>query len=196
MQQGAVCPNCQRPLRFIPQYQNWYCDSCGHYPFPQQMPMMYYAPPKSDSTKIILIVVLVLVILFVVVPIIFVAVFLTSVPDMGPPIETAPTAALSFTENTAGNYTGGIISLSSHVDVDEVYLVIIDISSGETATLDPLGDHGTAQVFNGISCTFTDSNQNRGLDAGDVFVIQNGASGDIIKLIHNTGRSIVEYTLS
>lgn len=160
------------------------------------MPMMYYPPPKSDSTKIILIVVLVVVILVIVVPIILALVFLTSGPGLMTGTTTAPTGAMSFTENIPGNYTGGIISLSDHVDVDEVSLLITDVSLFESATLDPLGDHGTAQVFNGISCTYSDSNQNSGLDAGDVFSIQNGASGDIIRLIHNpTGMAIAEYTL-
>ena len=157
--------------------------------------MMYYPPPKSDSAKTVLIVVLVVVILVIVGTIILAAIMFSTTSNMMTGTTTAPTGAMSFTEFTPGNYTGGIISLSDQVDVDEVSLLIIDVSLGESATLDPLGDHGTVQVFNGISCTFTDTNQNRGLDAGDVFSIQNGASGDIIKLIHNTGRSITEYTL-
>jgi hypothetical protein len=160
------------------------------------MPMMYYPPPKNDSTKTVLIVVVIVVILVIIVPIILMAIMFSMTSGMMTGTTTAPVGALNFREDSPGNYTGGIISLSDHVDVDDVSLSIIDISSGGSASLDPLGDHGTARVFNGISCTFTDTNQNGGLDAGDVFFIENGAFGDQIRLIHNTGRSIAEYTLS
>jgi hypothetical protein len=156
---------------------------------------MYYPPPKNDSTKIILIVVLVVVILVVVVPIILALVFLSSTPMMTG-TDTSPVGALHFTESSPGFYAGGIVSLSDRVDVDDASLLIIDDSLGQSATLDPLGDHGTAQVNSGISCTFTDTNSNGRLDAGDVFSIENGATGDVIRLIHRpTDRLIAEYTL-
>jgi hypothetical protein len=158
------------------------------------MTPMYYPPPRSDTTKIILIVVLVLVVIFIIVPIILAVVFLSSTGVMTG-TTTAPTGALSFTENTPGNYTGGIISLSDQVDVEDVALTIIDVSSGRSASLDPLEHQGTASVLNGLSCTFYESNQNGNLDAGDIFTIQNGASGDVIRLVFITGRSIAEYTL-
>jgi ABC-type sugar transport system permease subunit len=158
---------------------------------------MYYPPPKSDSSKIILIIVLVLVIIFIVVPIILSAILFFTVSDMmDEPPNIAPVGALSFTENTPGNYTGGIISLSDRVDIEDVSMTVIDISMSLSGILNPLTSSGSAQVNNGIICTFTDTNQNRDMDAGDVFTIQNGGTGDIIRLVHRpSGRAIAEYTL-
>jgi hypothetical protein len=42
---------------------------------------------------------------------------------------------------------------------------------------------------------YTDSNGNLKIDAGDVWTVSNGAVGDVIKLIHKTGKAIAEYTL-
>jgi hypothetical protein len=108
---------------------------------------------------------------------------------------TAPTGALSFTENTLGNYTGGIISLSDQVLISEASITIIDISDGSSSSHEPMKSGVPLTTSGGMSLTYTDSNSNMKLDAGDVWTITNGAAGDVIKLIHETGKMIAEYTL-
>lgn len=110
---------------------------------------------------------------------------------------TTPTGALSFNEPTPGNYTGGIISLSETVYISEASLFIEDFSTGLNATQVPIQDGVPLQAGSGMILTYTDSNSNSKLDAGDVWTVQNGGSGDIIKLIFiETGESIAEFTLT
>jgi PKD repeat protein len=112
-------------------------------------------------------------------------------------IVTTPTGALSFTENMPGEYTGGIISLSDQVLISEASLFIIDFSTGLNATQVPIQSGVPVQAGSGMILTYTDSNGNDKLDAGDVWTISNGEAGDVIKLIFiQTGGSIAEYTLS
>jgi PKD repeat protein len=110
--------------------------------------------------------------------------------------EPAPTGALSFTENTVGNYTGGLIALSDELYISDASITIIDVSTSDSASQDPVQSGVTLQAGSGLNLTYTDSNGNGKMDAGDVWVIKNGASGDVIKLIHKTGKSVAEYTLS
>jgi PKD repeat protein len=111
--------------------------------------------------------------------------------------ETAPTGALSFSENTPGNYTGGVISLSDTVYVFEASIYINDTSTGINATQIPIQSGIWLQAGSGLRIKYTDSNANSKIDAGDVWVVENGGSGDIIKLIYvPTGTSIAEYTLT
>jgi hypothetical protein len=109
---------------------------------------------------------------------------------------TSPNGAMSFTENTVGNYTGGLISLSDEVKISEASIIIIDVSVGSSASQGPPLQSGVPiTTSGGMSLTYTDSNGNLKLDAGDVWTVTNGATGDVIKLIHETGKSIAEYTL-
>jgi flagellin-like protein len=137
------------------------------------------------------------VILMVAITVVLAAVLYVMVSGMMTGTTTAPTGALSFTENTVGNYTGGVISLSDTVKVSDASVTIIDISTGNSKSLDPLAS-GTAITPGAgeLSVTYTDSNANLKIDAGDVWTVTNGAAGDIIKLIHKTGKSVAEYTLT
>jgi hypothetical protein len=110
---------------------------------------------------------------------------------------TTPTGALSFTETSVGNYTGGIIALSDELKLSEASITIIDVSDGSAASQGPPLQSGIPfTTSGGLSLTFTDTNANRKMDAGDVWVISNAASGDQIKLVHEDGEMIATYTLS
>ena len=191
MQQGHTCPNCGVPLWFVNQYQSWYCEKCMMYPFIQPMPMPYYPPPKSGSSSTIIIVVVFVVFLFIILPLIFVAMFFIATPGIMTPVTTSPTGAMSFTEFSPGNYTGGIISLSDILNLDEVSLLVIDDSQGGFAQINPLEDDRTSQVPNGVGCTFNDANNNDRLDAADIITIFNGAPGDTIRLFHRPSDDLI-----
>jgi PKD repeat protein len=112
-------------------------------------------------------------------------------------IQTAPVGVLSFTENTPGNYTGGLISLSSTLYVQEASITIIDVSTSESATQDPIQSGTPLQAGSGMTIKYTDSNGNGKMDAGDVWTVSNGGTGDVITLIFRaTGSSIAQYALS
>jgi hypothetical protein len=109
---------------------------------------------------------------------------------------TSPTGAFSFTETSSpGNYSGGLVSLSSTVYYANASVTIIDVSTSDSAFMDPLQNGSAIQAGSGLTLAYRDTNENLKLDAGDVWTISNGASGDVIKLIHNTGKIIAEYTL-
>lgn len=108
---------------------------------------------------------------------------------------TTPTGALSFTENAPGNYTGGIISLSAQVLLSESSITIIDVSDASSAFQGPLQSGVPIITSGGMTLTFTDTNANMKMDAGDVWTITNGESGDNIKWVHENGKAIAMYTL-
>jgi flagellin-like protein len=135
------------------------------------------------------------VILMVAITVVLAAVLYVMVSGMMSGTTTAPTGALSFTENTVGNYTGGVITLSDSVKITDASVTIIDVSTSASASQDPLASATPLQAGSGMTLTYTDSNGNLKIDAGDVWTISNGASGDVIKLVHTTGKSIAEYTL-
>ncbi len=43
--QAKVCPTCRSTLRYVQQYQKWYCDNCGDY----KMPIHPATPPPEQS---------------------------------------------------------------------------------------------------------------------------------------------------
>jgi flagellin-like protein len=135
------------------------------------------------------------VILMVAITVVLAAVLYVMVSGMMTGTTTAPTGALSFTENTVGNYTGGVISISDTVKISDASVTIIDVSTSASASQDPLASGTALQAGSGLTMTYTDSNGNLKIDAGDVWTISQGAAGDVIKLIHTTGKSIAEYTL-
>ena len=80
--------------------------------------------------------------------------------------------------------------------VSEALIFIEDKSTGLNATQDPIQSGIPLQVGSGLKLTFTDSNANTKMDGGDVWTVENGGTGDIIKLIfRSTGKSVAEYTL-
>jgi hypothetical protein len=109
---------------------------------------------------------------------------------------TTPTAALSFTETSVGNYTGGIIALSGEVELSEASITIIDVSDGSAASQGPPLQSGIPMTTSGgLTLTYTDTNGDNQMDPGDVWVVSNGANGDQIKWIHEDGKMIAQYTL-
>jgi flagellin-like protein len=136
------------------------------------------------------------VILMVAITVVLAAVLYVMVSGMMTGTTTAPTGALSFSENTPGNYTGGLITLSDKVKITDASVTIIDVSTSLSASQDPLQDGVALQAGSGLRLTYSDTNGNQELDAGDVWTIQNGGSNDVIKLIHETGKTIAEYELN
>jgi flagellin-like protein len=140
------------------------------------------------------------VILMVAITVVLAAVLYVMVSGMMTGTTTAPTGAFSFTESTSnpGNYTGTLISISTETKFTDASLTIIDDSSGNSGSQDPI-DSGTPVLTTGgagqLTLTYTDTNDNNKLDAGDVWKVANGGTGDNIKLIHKTGKSIAEVTL-
>lgn len=189
MQQGVRCPNCGQSIRFIEEHQQWYCDSCGLYPFaqsqpaPQFMPYYppypYYPPQKSSDLggKIILILLLIFLVVMFVGPLLF---FLLTPPIDGD-WDNTPHGTLNFTEED-GNYTGSLVFLDDRVVLEDVALVITDDSFGSDATLEPIFHGGRARVPGGITCTYTDVDGDGELDIDDTFTIENGEPGDTIRL--------------
>jgi hypothetical protein len=111
-------------------------------------------------------------------------------------VTTSPTGAFDFTETTTGNYTGGIVSLSDEVRLSDCSWTIIDTSTGASASQGPPIRSGIPlQAGSGLRLTFTDTNSNDKVDAGDVVTLENAEKGDQIKFIHDTGRSIATYTV-
>jgi FlaG/FlaF family flagellin (archaellin) len=199
MQQGTLCPRCGRVLRYIGQYQNWYCDNCRIYPYMQQMPIPYYYPPqKEDSSKTIIIVVVIILLIFVVLPIILAAVLYFMVSGIVDDIELTPSGNLNFEEDPyePGVYIGGFTTLTDRIDLNDLTMTITDNSQGSSDTVS-IRDGVRAQVIGGLSCTFSDVNDNDRLDTIDTFRINNGAPGDSIRIVYEpTGGVIASDTLS
>lgn len=196
MQQGYQCPTCGQVLTYEPMHQNWYCQSCGNYPFAMQAPMPY-AYPKKDDSKLLIWIIVIIVILVVVVPIALAAIMFFSVSNMMTTTSTTPTGALDFTESTqtSGLYTGSFVSLSKSVDIPDTAVTITDDSLGQSASQDPLDPETTLQVSGGLNLTYYDYNEGAKIDGGDTIRIHNANSGDIIKFVYKpTGGVIASYT--
>ena len=135
------------------------------------------------------------VILMVAITVVLAAVLYVMVSGMMSGTTTAPTGALSFTEHEVGNYTGGIISLSDTVKVTDASITIIDVSDSSSNYQDPVNSGVPCITTGGLEVKYTDTNGNLRIDAGDVWTVKQGESGDIIKLIHKNGKAIAEYKL-
>jgi PKD repeat protein len=112
---------------------------------------------------------------------------------------TTPTGSFSFSESAtiAGVYTGSLASISDEILISDASVTIIDDSTGQSATQDPLLNNTPFQVGVGLKLTFTDSNGNGKLDTGDVWKAENAASGDQIRLVYRpTGGLIASSILT
>lgn len=163
------------------------------------MPMPYFRPPtlSDDSANLIIKVILGIIILLIVVGFIIAAVVLSNFPPFD--VEVTPEGTLSFSESgtTPGDYEGHFVTITQIVDLGDISMRITDVSQGQTDTLSPLVNGGTAQVPSGMSCTFTDTDGDHELDTVDIFTIHNGAPGDMIEIIYlPTNDLIASYTLS
>jgi len=113
--------------------------------------------------------------------------------------DLTPPGNLEFAESSteSGLYTGRFTTLSRTVLLADVSLTITDISLGESGLLDPLVDSGTVVISSGLRCSFSDVNQNVKLDTDDIFRIEDGDPGDIMRFIYKpTGGTIATYTFS
>ena len=194
MQQGYRCPNCGQALMYVQHYQNWYCNSCGTYPFASQAPPDYMASRKDESSTLIWIIVIV-VIIVVVLPIAAALLYVACSGQMST-TSTTPTGALDFTESTQtlGLFTGSFISLSKSVKVSDASVTITDDSTGNSVSQDPLNPGTTVQAGSGLNLTYFDDNNNDKCDGGDTIRVSNADTGDIIKFVYKpTGGVIASY---
>jgi flagellin-like protein len=137
------------------------------------------------------------VILMVAITVVLAAVLYVMVSGMMGGTTTAPTGALDFDEKSIGNYTGGIVSLSDEVKLTDASVTIIDNTDSSSASQGPpLVSGQSLAAGGGMTLKYTDTNANQKIDAGDVWTIIGGESGDEVKLIHKTGKAIATYTLS
>ncbi len=53
--QANACPTCRAPVRFVPEYQRWYCDNCKDYKVPihpgSASPPHSQQPPPPDDVE-------------------------------------------------------------------------------------------------------------------------------------------------
>ncbi len=158
-----------------------------------------YAPPqgKSDLPLIVgAIVVTIIVIIGAVLFVVFTSGDENKKSDGNGSSTTAPTGALDFTDQGGGNYIGGIVSLSDDLKLSDCSITIIDVSDGSSAAQGPPLRSGIPiTTSGGLSLKYSDTNSNSEMDAGDVWIISNGADGDQIKLIYKTGKQIALYTI-
>lgn len=47
--QAKNCPTCNSTLRYVPQYDNWYCDNCGDYKVPVHAASSTTPPPQTGQ---------------------------------------------------------------------------------------------------------------------------------------------------
>jgi hypothetical protein len=111
-----------------------------------------------------------------------------------------PTASMDFTETSPGNYTGGIVSASAEIYLNEIEIEIYDSSSGSYGTDDgDLTDDSPEEVdvwYGNLTLEFTDVNDNSKLDAADVFTLTNADSGDEITIYDTYSYDeIASYTI-
>lgn len=195
MQQGTLCPRCGRAMRYIPEYQNWYCDTCGAYPYQQPVSMAFPPPTKSDPIKLILIIV-VIIPLIIIISFIIISVMYVMFSGMETSTSTTPTGGLNFMKESQGNYTGGFTYLSETVDLTDVSITVIDDDLGTSNSVDLTDTGGTVEVSGGLRLEYTDTYDNDKVDCGDVIKIYNVDNGDIIKFVYEpTGDTIEDYTL-
>jgi hypothetical protein len=111
-----------------------------------------------------------------------------------------PSASMDFTETSPGNFTGGIVSSSAEIYLDEIEIEIYDFSSDSYGTDDgDLTDDRPEEVevwYGNLALEYTDANDNNKLDAGDVFTLTNAESGDEITIYDTYNYDeIASYTI-
>ena len=121
--------------------------------------------------------------------VVLVAVLYYSVSGMIDETKVTPVAALGFKEHETidGQYTGGIVSISSKAYIDDVSMTVVDVDTGSSAVLQPLADSGSVSVGDPgseITVTYDDAGKTGILDSSDVFYITGATFGDRIILIY------------
>jgi flagellin-like protein len=129
------------------------------------------------------------VILLVAMTVVLVAVLYYTVSGMVDETKITPVAALGFREHETieGQYTGGIVSISSKVYLKEVSLTIVDVETGTSEVIQPLADGESVSIGNPgseITVTFDDAGKPGLLESSDVFFITGATFGDKLILIY------------
>jgi hypothetical protein len=111
-----------------------------------------------------------------------------------------PTAAMDFTETTPGNYTGGIVSASGTIFLNDIKIEIYDDGTSWTGNDDgdlTDGDPEEIEVrYGNLRLECSDVNNNDILDAADVIKLYDAESGDRITIRDaDTWDTIGSYTI-
>lgn len=111
-----------------------------------------------------------------------------------------PNGAMVYdeTDPEKGIYRGSLIRIDRSVKLDEASITITDVSTTNSASMNPLSDRGIASCGVGqMNITYQDVNADGKLNSGDVFYIYNGEEDDVIQLTYNkgSGGQICEFTL-
>ena len=108
-----------------------------------------------------------------------------------------PVGALEFTEtDVEGTYNGGIVSISTQVDLSDVGLTLVDVETGTSGSINPLVDGGETSAGQPgaiINISFSDRGMSDKLDSGDVFIIHGGTEGDRIILTYIPADDLICY---
>jgi hypothetical protein len=112
-----------------------------------------------------------------------------------------PTAALSFTEMSPGNYTGSIVSSSADIYLSDIEIEIYDDSTGWTGDDDgDLTDGNPEEIdvwYGDLYLEYTDVNDNDKLDATDIITLTDADPGDRVTIRdYDTWDTIASYTIS
>ncbi len=129
------------------------------------------------------------VVLLVAITVVLVTVLYFSISGLIERTETTPVVALDFEESSTvtGKYTGGIVSISSKVELKDVSLTILDAETGESVAITPLTGNSTASAgapgatFN---LRFIDGGLAGQLDSGDTFFLDGATKGDTVTLAY------------
>jgi flagellin-like protein len=129
------------------------------------------------------------VILLVAMTVVLVAVLYYSVSGMIDETKITPVAALGFKEHDTidGDYTGGIVSISSKVFIDDISMTVVDVDSGSADAVQPLTTGTVISVGpsgSEITVTYQDEGKQGILDSSDVFFLTGATHGDKIILIY------------
>lgn len=196
MDKGHVCQECGNEMRYNPEKEKWYCDNCRHSYVPENVQKSTPMPLKNQSTTAIWLLVIVVLSVVILTFIAAAALYIMVGGIINGPPGTL-TGDLEFSESSTepGVFTGGFSYLSKKVDLEDVSLTITDESLEESGFLKPLVDGGTVVISDGLRCSYTDVNQNREMDTDDIFRLENGASGDMMRFVYvPTGGLIASYT--
>lgn len=129
------------------------------------------------------------VILLVAMTVVLVAVLYYSVSGMIDETKITPVAALAFKEHETneGQYTGGIVSISSKVYTSDVSMTVVDVETGSSDVIQPLTDGASISVGlagSEITVTYDDAGNPGILDSSDVIFITGATYKDRIVLIY------------
>jgi hypothetical protein len=182
------CQNCGSPV------SGNFCGTCGQSIAQMQAP--YQQPPKGNESTVIAIVVGIIVVMVIL------AAILLLLPEPDKPsnndlieTETTPRGALMFSDdpNVNNKYIG---QFQGSVKLDYIDVSILDASTGQVNVLQAPTDDFTMTTPGGLNLTFDDVQQDRKMDASDIFIITGGGPGDKVTIVwRSTGETVATDTL-